>query len=69
MGTPEGVHQPQGIGMIRLGIVDPEDALRTMVHHDQVDFLRNLFIGLLPGDGFKTISHPLERTLQSIRII
>jgi hypothetical protein len=46
--APQGMHEPQGIEMIGLGIVNPEDALRTFIHKDEIDLLRNLFIGLLP---------------------
>ena len=69
MGASEGMHQPQGIEVVRLRIIDPEDALRTGIHKDQIDLLCNFLIGLLPGDGFKTIANPLEGTSHAIGII
>jgi hypothetical protein len=67
--APQGMHQPQSISVIGLRIVDPEDALGTGIHQNQIDLLGNLLVGLFPGDGFKSVSYPLERTLQSMGIV
>jgi hypothetical protein len=69
VGAPEGMHQPQGILMIGLRVIGPEDALGAIVHEDQVDFLSNLFVSLFPRNGFKSISNPFQRAFNSIRAI
>jgi hypothetical protein len=67
--APEGMHQPQGILMIGLRVIDPEDALGAAVHKDEVDLLGNLFISLFPRNGFKSISNPFQRAFNSIRTV
>jgi hypothetical protein len=63
------MHQSQSISVIGLRIVDPEEALGTGIHQNQIDLLGNLLIGLFPRDGFKSIPYPLERTLQAMGIV
>jgi hypothetical protein len=63
------MHQSQSISAIGLRIIDPKDALGTGIHENQIDLLRNFFIGLLPGDGFKAVSHSFQWTLQPVRIV
>ncbi len=67
--TSEGMHQPQGILMIGLRVIGPEDALGAAVHKDEVDLLSNLFISLFPRNGFKSIPNAFQRAFNSIRTI
>jgi hypothetical protein len=63
------MHQPQGILMIGLRVIDPEDALGPTVHKNEVDLLRNLFISLFPRDGFKSVFNSFQGAFNSIRTV
>ena len=69
MGTAQSVHESQGIGLVCLGIIDPKNGLGPVIHEKQVDPGGDFFVSLIPGYGFKTVIHSLERGTNPVGII
>ena len=69
MGTAQSVHESQGIGLVCLGIIDPKNGLGPVIHEKQVDPGGDFFVSLIPGYGFKTVIHSLERGTNSVGIV
>ena len=69
VGTPQGVHEPERVRLVGLGIVDPEDRFGAVFQEDDVDLLGDLLIGLLPGDRLKPPVHLFQRGADPIGIV
>ena len=57
------------IGLVGLGIIDPEDRFGAVVQQDEVDLLGDLLIGLFPGDGLKLSVHSFQGGADPVGIV
>jgi hypothetical protein len=65
----QNMHQSQGIGIVCLRIIDPEDALTPILQDDQIELLADFLKSLFPGNGFKPVFHSFQGSFEALRAV